>query len=129
MTNRDQQALLKRILCRYDDIEKQLRQLDEGVPTAPEEEAARRDVRRKINEIGRELKRSRCHAPLFEMIAKYDLNKFQVVMMLALLRRRLSSESPFLSGRDLVGIPFDESIAETCPVKTDSLSSSGVFPW
>ncbi len=131
MTLRNEQALLKHLVSRYDQIEKLLRRLEDGNLDSTEEEKTRRDIRRKINEIGRKLKQAACRAPLFEMIDKYALNKFQVVIMLALLRRRLSSENPFLSGRDLLRIPFDESfdLLKGIPYisETSVLISSGII--
>jgi len=131
MTLRKEQALLKYLLSRYDQIEKLLRRLEEGALDSAEEETARRDIGKRINEIGRKLKQTDCRSPLFELIDKYDLNRFQVVIMLALLRRRLSSENPFLSGRELLRIPFDESfdLLKGIPYisETSKLISSGII--
>ncbi len=131
MTLREEQALLKHLLSRYDQIEKLLRRLDEVDLATAEEETVRRTIRRKINEIGRELKKNRSRSRLFEMIEKYDLNRFQIVIMLALLRRRLSSDNPFLSGRDLLQIPFDDSfdLLKAIPYigETSVLVSAGII--
>jgi hypothetical protein len=85
--------LLKNILKRYDQLGRIRKQIFE----------------KKINEIIKEFRDHEFQGPLVSILKKYRLNKFQVVIILALLRQRLVFSSPYITGRKILQMIFDDS--------------------
>ena len=109
MDRTDDQLLLKKILTRYDQLGAIRKQLFENRANPDSLERLRRKSRRKIDEIDRAFKEHGFHGPLAALLARYHLDKYQLILILALLRQRLVSSTPALTGRELLQNLFDDS--------------------
>jgi hypothetical protein len=131
MQENEPKTLLKAILSSYDQLGHLRRRIDEDQLEPAKIEGLRRAARRKINEIGRNLKAVAPDSPLFELIDRYALNKYQVVIVLGLLKQRLTSETPQLTGREILGILYDSSYGVLQGVRqideTSALVSTGII--
>ncbi|MFH0944333.1 MAG: hypothetical protein V2A76_03970, partial [Planctomycetota bacterium] len=65
--------------------------------------------RRKIDLIGKDLRELPDQSTLGGLMQRYRLNKHQFVVLLTLLRQRLTADNPYLKGRELLGLLFDSS--------------------
>jgi len=101
--------LLKKILSRYDQLGSIRKQIHEGKGTNSSLERLKRQSRKKINEINREFKEHVFTGPLSTFLKRYRLNKYQLIIILSLLRERLISSTPFQSGREILQQVFDDS--------------------
>ncbi len=109
MSESNDRILLKNVLTRYDQLGQLRRQIEESKLAPAAIERLRRESRRKINEIENDLREHASATFLSTLIDKYRLDKFQVVIILALLQKRLTHEVFSLSGRELLRILFDNS--------------------
>ena len=102
-------VLLKKILTRYDQLGFIRKQIFESKHNTSSLERLRRQSRQKIEEINREFKEHEFKGPISTLLKKYRLNKYELIIILALLRQRLVSSDPHLSGRDILHMIFDDS--------------------
>jgi len=109
MDKSQDKLLLKKVLTRYDQLGVIRKRIAEGEETLTSLEKLRKQSRKKINEIHRDFKEQDISGPLATLLSKYRLNKYQTVIILALLRQRLTSSCPHLTGRDLLQLIFDDS--------------------
>lgn len=109
MSNTSDNILLENVLKGYDQLRLLRRQIGEGKLAPDIIQRLRRESRKKINEISNELKGQTAAGPLFELFNRYSLDKYQIVLVLALLRQKLNTEDPHLTGRDLIRFLFDSS--------------------
>lgn len=109
MDRSQDKLLLKKILSRYDQLGVIRRRIEEGDESSSSLEKLRRQSRKKINEINRELREQESSGPLWALLSRYRLNKYQLVLVLALLRQRLTSSQTSITGRDLLQLIFDDS--------------------
>ncbi|MFG0315667.1 MAG: hypothetical protein ACF8XB_00235 [Planctomycetota bacterium JB042] len=103
-----ERAVLKKLLDHYDQLGS-LRELLTEELEAKETRKIQLQSRKKIDAIGRDLKELPERSALGDLFLRYKLNKYQVVFLLALLRRRLVHDNPYLKGRELLGLLFDGS--------------------
>jgi hypothetical protein len=101
--------LLKNILKRYDQLGRIRKQIFDSKATSATIERLKRQSQKKINEIIKEFRDHEFQGPLVSILKKYRLNKFQVVIILALLRQRLVFSSPYITGRKILQMIFDDS--------------------
>src|SRR5262249_12084961 len=62
-----------------------------------------------MQHVGRLLKEFAGNGPLQTLLTRYRLRKDHVLLMLELLKRRLSAEDSAMKGRELLGVLFDGS--------------------
>ncbi|MBU0754998.1 MAG: hypothetical protein KJ645_07640, partial [Planctomycetes bacterium] len=102
-------TLLRKILTRYDQLGHLRKQIFEGKETTTTIERLKRQSKKKIDEINKEFKTHEFSGPLATLLKRYRLNKYQLVIILALLRQRLVFPTPSLTGRELLQMIFDDS--------------------
>ncbi len=105
-----ERAVLKKLLDHYDQLGL-LRERLNGEETigASETKRLQQQSKRKIDAIARDLRELPGQSSLGGLFHRYKLNKYQSVFLLALLRRRLTAENPYLNGRELLSLVFDSS--------------------
>jgi len=103
-----ERAVLKKLLDHYDQLGTLREQLTEDLEST-ETKKLRQQTRRKIDAIGRDLKELPDQSSLGMLLHRYKLNKYQFVFLLALLRRRLIHDNPYLKGRELLSLLYDTS--------------------
>ncbi|MFH2000110.1 MAG: hypothetical protein ABIK28_10530 [Planctomycetota bacterium] len=109
MEKPNDKLLLKRILTTYDQLGLIRKQIFDGRGTQPTIEKLKRQSQKKINEINKEFKDHEFEGPLATLLKRYRLNKYQIIIILALLRQRLIFPSPHLLGREVLQLIFDDS--------------------
>ena len=109
MDRSNDKLLLKKILSRYDQLGFIRKQIFESKENLSSIEKLRQQSCKQINEIDREFKEHESQGPLATLLKRYRLDKYQLVIILALLRQRLVSSNPSLTGRELLQLIFDES--------------------
>lgn len=109
MEKPNDKLLLKRILARYDQLGVLRKQIFDGRGTHATLEKLKKQSQKKINEINKEFKDHDFKGPLSTLLRRYRLNKYQLIIILALLRQRLIFPSPYLLGRELLQLIFDDS--------------------
>src|SRR5262249_7807384 len=111
MNPRHDRTLLKRLLDLADEIGTIRRSQRELVLPPTDRAAPARQARERMLHVGRLLKEFAGSGPLQTLLARYKLGKDHVLLMLELLKRRLSSEDSAMKGRELLGVLFDGSFA------------------
>jgi hypothetical protein len=111
MNPRHDRTLLKRLLDLSDEIGGIRRNQRDLVLAPPERKALSRQARERILQVGRLMKEFAGTGPLQTLLTRYRLGKDHVLLMLELLRRRLSSEDTSVRGRELLGILYDSSFS------------------
>jgi hypothetical protein len=101
--------LIKNILTKYDQLGKIRKQLSENKGSPSTREKLKRQSQKKINEINRDFREHEFQGPLASLLRKYRLNKYQLIIILALLRQRLTTTHYTLTGRELLQLLFDDS--------------------
>lgn len=109
MNKSQDKILLKKILTRYDQLGVIRNQLFECKENLTSIEKLRRQSRKKINEINKEFKEHSFKGPLSSLLQRYKLNKYQLIIILTLLRQRLTGDSPYITGREVLRMIFDDS--------------------
>lgn len=111
MNPRHDRTLLKRLLDLADEIGN-IRRSQRELALAPAENAAlTREARERMLHVGKLLKEFAGAGPLQTLLTRYRLRKDHVLLMLELLKRRLSNEDSAMKGRELLGILFDSSFS------------------
>lgn len=123
-------ALLKNLLDEYDALsDLRRRQREERLGTS-RRNRVRLEARRKLDAIARAVRQLDPSGSLGTFLKRYRFNKFQVVMILALLKRRLTHEQGSLKGRELLSLVGDTSFEILKAVSlldpASALLSSGV---
>lgn len=110
MSQPSERAVVKRLLDHYDQLGQLRSRLgkEESLPLA-ETRRLQKQSREQIERIGSDLRELPDQSPLGSVYRRYKLNKYQFVILLALLRQRLTNENPYLRGRDLLQLLFDSS--------------------
>ncbi|MEW6746307.1 MAG: hypothetical protein AB1486_26495 [Planctomycetota bacterium] len=109
MTAITEQALLKRILDLHDQLGALRRRIGDEEVSETNLRKLRRESRRKIDEIARGIEALPVTGLFGALVRRYKLNKLHVVIVLALLKRRLTEESPYMKGRELLSLVTDSS--------------------
>ena len=109
MPTTSEKQFLKRMLDLYDQLGALRRRMREESESNTEVQKLRRDSRRKINEIARDVTNAPAPGPLGTLITRYKFNKHQVIVILALLKRRLTRETAAMKGRELLALISDSS--------------------
>lgn len=104
-----ERAVLKKLLDHYDQLGSLRERLTEDDLEATETKKIQLQSRRKVDAIAKDLKELPDQSALGSLLQRYKLNKYQVVFLLALLRRRLIHDNPYMKGRELLGLLFDGS--------------------
>ena len=102
-------GLLKTILDDFDALHGFRRRLQDERLSRTHGAKLRLEWRRKLSALARSIKQVDADGPLGSLLKKYRLNKFHVVILLALLKRRLSHDGGSLKGRELLGLVADSS--------------------
>jgi hypothetical protein len=111
MNPRHDRTLLKRLLDLADEIGN-IRRSQRELALPPADHAAlARQARERMLNVGKLLKEFAGSGPLQTLLLRYKLGKDHVLLMLELLKRRLSSEDTAMKGRELLGVLFDGSFA------------------
>jgi hypothetical protein len=111
MNPRHDRVLLKRLLDLADEIGS-LRRSERELALAPaERQLLRRRARERMLHVGKLLKEFGGSGPLQMLLQRYKLGKDHVLLMLELLKRRLTSDDSAVRGRELLSILFDSSFA------------------
>lgn len=131
MTQPTERSVLKKLLDHYDQLGTLRAKLaGDDIDTA-ETRRLQAQTRRKIELIGKDLRQLPERSALGELNKRYKLNKHQFVFLLSLLRRRLTSDNPYLKGRELLGLVFDSSFdilrGSTFLEPTSTLLSAGLI--
>jgi hypothetical protein len=109
MDTSQDKPLLKKILSRYDQLGFIRKQIFEDPESKKTLQRLKVQSRKKIDEINRDFKDHEFKGPLTTLLQRYKLNKYQLIIILALLRQRLTSSEPCLLGRELLQMIFDDS--------------------
>jgi len=111
MNPRHDRVLLKRLLDLADEIGN-IRRSQRELALAPADHATlTRQARERMLHVSRLLKEFEGSGPLQLLLRRYKLGKDHVLLMLELLKRRLSSDDTSMKGRELLGVLFDNSFA------------------
>lgn len=111
MNPRHDRVLLKRLLDLADEIGS-IRRNQRELALAPAEQAdLSRAARERMLHVARLLKQFEGSGPLQLLLKRYRLGKDHVLLMLELLKRRLSSDDTSMKGRELLGVLFDGSFS------------------
>lgn len=102
-------GLLKKILDDFDSLNALRRRLHDERASPPHSSKLKLECRRKLGAISRAIKHVDAAGPLGSLLKKYRLNKFHLVILLALLKRRLTHDNRSLKGRELLGLFADSS--------------------
>jgi hypothetical protein len=111
MNPRHDRTLLKRLLDLADELGDIRRSQRELALAAADRAALTRQARARMAHVGRLLKEFAGSGPLQTLLTRYRLRKDHVLLMLELLKRRLSTDDSAMKGRELLGILFDGSFA------------------
>jgi hypothetical protein len=111
MNPRHDRTLLKRLLDLADELGNIRRSQRELALAASDRAALTRQARERMLHVGRLLKEFAGSGPLQTLLTRYRLRKDHVLLMLELLKRRLSTDDSAMKGRELLGILFDGSFA------------------
>lgn len=126
-----ERSVLKRLLDHYDQLGLLRERLNVDGVEVGETRRLRQQSRRKLDAIGKDLQDLPGQSALGSLLHRYKLNKYQFIFLLALLRRRLVSENPYLKGRELLALVFDSSydILRGCVFleTTGTLQSAGLI--
>src|SRR5262245_40681822 len=99
MNPRHDRTLLKRLLDLADEIGN-IRRSQRELALPPADHAAlARQARERMLNVGKLLKEFAGNGPLQTLLVRYKLGKDHVLLMLELLKRRLSSEDTAMKGR------------------------------
>ncbi|MBM4015335.1 MAG: hypothetical protein FJ293_10285 [Planctomycetes bacterium] len=109
MNPRHDRQLLKRLLDVADELGQLRRDQRDLVLDPPERARLERSARSRITDVGKLLKQLEGSGPLRLLLERYRLGKEHVLLMLELLKRRLSQDDTALKGRELLGILFSSS--------------------
>ncbi len=109
MSRPTERAVLKRLLDHYDQLGTVRERLAEKRADAVASLKLRAQSRQKIEAIGKDLQDLPVQSALGDLLQRYQVDKYQFVVLLALLRRRLTNDNPYLKGRELLGLLFDSS--------------------
>lgn len=109
MTQPTERSVLKKLLDHYDELGLLREQLATEEVAVGDAKKLQVQSRRKIDLIAKDIRELPDASTLGGLRDRYKLNKYQFVVLLALLRRRLTSENPYLRGRDLLGVIYDSS--------------------
>ncbi len=109
MSQPSERAVLKRLLDHYDQLGALRERIQVQTPDLAETKRLRVETRKKIDLIGKDLSELSDRSALGQLLARYKVNKYQLIVLLALLRRRLESDNPYLKGRQLLALLFDSS--------------------
>ena len=111
MSRPKDRVLLRQLLDISDEISR-IREVQRDNPGTPaEQKELSRRMRNRIAEVGRLLKSLEGDGPLHLLLKRYRFGKHHALLMLELLKRRLSGEDIYLKGRELLGVIFDSSFA------------------
>jgi hypothetical protein len=111
MNPRHDRVLLKRLLDLADELGN-IRRTQRELALDPSQRAAlTRRASERMMHVGRLLKEFEGSGPLQMLLKRYKLNKEHVLLMLELLKRRLSSDDTAMKGRELLGVLFDGSFS------------------
>ncbi len=110
MANPTERSVVKRLLDHYDQLGLLRGRLNQGDSLGlGEMRRLQKQSREQIEQIGIELRGLPENSALGTIHRRYHLNKHQFVLVLALLRQRLTEENPYLKGRELLRLLFDSS--------------------
>jgi hypothetical protein len=109
MAASNERSIMRRILDRYDDLGVMRDRLLSGAAGAAEIRNLQVKSRRAVDAIGRDVSHLPVASALGALLSRYKLSKFEFVMLLALLRRRLINENPYMKGRELIALLFESS--------------------
>jgi hypothetical protein len=109
MAQPTERSVLRRLLAHYDQLGLLREQLSVEDIAAAETRRLQNQSRKKIDAIGRDLRQFPQESQFGSLLARYKLSKYELVVLLALLRRRLTNENPYLKGRELLSLLFDGS--------------------
>lgn len=130
MSQPTERTVLKKLLDHYDELGS-LRERLRANEDAGETRRLQAQSRRKIDAIGKDLIALPDNSALGTLRTRYKLNKFQFVFLLSLLRRRLTTDNPYLRGRELLALIFDSSFdvlrGATYLEPTSILQSAGLM--
>lgn len=130
MKKRKDRTLLRQFLDLSDEI-RRLRELQREAASDTEGQDLSRRARTCIAEVGRVLKSVEGDGPLHLLLKRYRFGKHHVLLMLELLKRRLSGEDAFLKGRELLAVLFDSSFSQLEGIRllapSSRLIASGVI--
>jgi len=111
MNPRHDRVLLKRLLDLADELGN-IRRSQRELALAPADQAVlARQARERMLHVGRVLKQFEGSGPLQMLLRRYKLGKDHVLLMLELLKRRLSSDDTTMKGRELLGVLFEGSFS------------------
>jgi hypothetical protein len=111
MNPRHDRVLLKRLLDLADELGN-IRRSQRELALAPADLAAlARQARERMLHVGKLLKEFEGSGPLQLLLRRYKLGKDHVLLMLELLKRRLSSDDSTMKGRELLGVLFEGSFS------------------
>lgn len=131
MTQPTERSVVKKLLDHYDQLGLLRERLAAENVEASESRKLRVQSRQQIDAIGHDLRELPEQSTLGALFKRYKLNKFQFVVLFALLRRRLTADNPYLKGRELLSLLFDSSydILRGCAFlePTGALQSAGLI--
>ena len=131
MTQPTERSVLKKLLDHYDQLGVLRRKLQDETEDVVATKRLQTQSKRKIDAIGKDLRELPDESTLGGLMQRYRLNKHQFVVLLTLLRQRLTSDNPYLRGRELLGLMFDSSyeILRGCAFlePTSTLLSAGLI--
>jgi len=111
MNPRHDRVLLKRLLDLADEIGN-IRRSQRELALAPADHSTlSRRARERMMHVGRLLREFEGSGPLQLLLRRYKLGKEHVLLMLELLKRRLSCEDTSMKGRELLGVLFEGSFS------------------
>lgn len=119
-----ERIVLKRLLAETDQLDR-LRGLLQERPSEEVADRLRDASRRRLETIGAALRDLPERSVLGELKRRYRLPRDAFVVLLALLRRRLTHENPYLRGRELLALLFDDTYSRLRG--TSLLDPSGVL--
>lgn len=130
MSQPTERSVLKKLLDHYDQLGLLRESLAGEEVGATETRRLQAQSRRKIDLIAKDVQQLPDRSALGTLRDRYKLNKYQFVLLLSLLRRRLTSENPYLKGRELLGVLYDSSfdVLRGCSFlePTGTLQSAGL---
>ena len=109
MNPRHDRLLLKRLLDLADELGRLRRDQRELSLDQTEQRALSRRARSRVAQVGKLLKEIEGSGPLHLLVRRYRLGKEHMLLMVELLKRRLSHDDTSLKGRELLGIVCDSS--------------------
>jgi len=131
MAQPTERAVLKKLLDHYDQLGVLRQKLQDESTDTTETKRLRAQSKRKIDAIGKDLRELPDESTMGGLLNRYKLNKHQFVVLLTLLRQRLTADNPYLKGRELLSLLFDSSyeILRGCALlePTAALLSAGLI--